>query len=268
MQPQAFEHMVDALVELSRQQLGQLIRVAQDIDGARQAAQLIETARLPQLACPRCAGQCLYRHGMANDLQRFRCRAFGRTFNALTGTPLARLRLKSRWRAYCQTLLDPGTTVRRSAEQLEVHRTTTFRWRHRMLSLPKHDRQTPLAGIVEADEMYVLKSQKGARRLERPARKRGGRPGKRGISREQVCVLEARDRSGRTIDAVPGKGPLTAAQLEKHLAPVLAPDCLLVTDGHAAYRAFAGKHGIRHDFVTVSKGEHVRGDVHVQNVNA
>jgi hypothetical protein len=40
------------------------------------------------------------RHGFANDLQRFRCCDCGRTFNDLTGTPLARLRHKAKWLAY------------------------------------------------------------------------------------------------------------------------------------------------------------------------
>jgi hypothetical protein len=52
------------------------------------------------------------------------CSASAAAFNALTGTPMARLRLKDKWLDYCQTLLDPATTVRRSAEQ--VHRTPPF----------------------------------------------------------------------------------------------------------------------------------------------
>ena len=67
---------------------------------------------------------------------------------------------------------------------------------------------------------------------------------------------------------MPGRGPVTADQLVLHLAPVLAPDALLVTDGHAAYRAFAGRCGIAHQSVDVRAGERVRGAVHVQNVNA
>ena len=41
--------------------------------------------------------------------------------------------------------------------------------------------------------MYLLESAKGARRLIRPTRSRGGSAGKRGISDEQVCILMARD---------------------------------------------------------------------------
>jgi len=263
----AFDQLLDQLGQLSRAQLAQLAQAAHTLRRSGQAAEVIEAARAPLLACPRCQGVELYRHGHANGLQRFRCRACGRTFNALTGTPLARLRLKDKWLDYCESMLDPAATVRRAADRLGVHRNTSFRWRHRMLALPRLDRRTPLGGVVEADEMYVLESFKGARKLPRPARKRGGHAARRGISSEQVCVLVARDRGGRTHDAVTGKGPVTAAQLKRHLAPVLDPDVLLVTDSHGAYRRFTGELGISHATIKVRAGEHTRGAVHVQNVN-
>lgn len=268
MERHAFNAFMSRLPGLSRRQLAALIAAAQAVARTDLAVATIEQARAPQLACPRCQCRALHRHGHANGLQRFRCRACRRTFNSLTGTPLARLRCKAKWIAFAGAMLDPAATVRRSADQAGVHRSTSFRWRHRFLSWARLDRQLPLGGIVEADEMYVLESQKGSRHLNRPPRKRGGVASKRGISREYMCVLVARDRSGRTVDAVPGKGPVTASQLALHLAPALAHDALLVTDSHAAYRAFAARCGMAHQCVNVRAGERVRGAVHVQNVNA
>jgi transposase-like protein len=63
----------------------------------------------------------------ANDLQRYRCCSCGRTFNDLTGTPLARLRHKAKWLAYSQVLLD-SLPVRTAADRVGVHRNTAFRW--------------------------------------------------------------------------------------------------------------------------------------------
>ena len=268
MRQRSFAKYIEQLDALSRQLPGTVPRLAHGIEQRTQVVSIIEAARAPRLACPRCAGTALQRHGIANALQRFRCKACGRTFNSLTGTPLARLRLKDKWLDFCETMLDPGATVCRAARQVGVHKNTSFRWRHRMLALTKLDRRIPLRGIVEADEMYILESQKGARRLTRPARRRGGVAGKRGISGEQVCTLVARDRAGRTHDAVTGRGPVSAAQLARHLAPVLERDVILVTDGHASYRAFARASGILHEAVKLSAGERGRGVVHVQNVNA
>ncbi|MCC7644131.1 IS1595 family transposase, partial [Janthinobacterium sp. EB271-G4-3-1] len=117
-------------------------------------------------------------------------------------------------------------------------------------------------------ELYVLESEKGARQMTRPPRRRGGHAHKRGISNEQVCILVARDRTGQTLDFVTGKGALTKAQLHHCLLPVIDKDVLLVTDGHRAYRAFAREAGISHQAVNLRAGIRVRGAAHVQNVNA
>ena len=229
-------------------------------------ADIIQAAVADKLACPRCQGRRLYRHGEANGMQRYRCRACGRTFNALTGTPLARLRHKSKWLDYLDCMLD-SRTVRKTAARIAVARNTSMRWRHRFLAVAKDDRPSVLSGIAEADETFLLESEKGARKLDRPARKRGGKASKPGISAEQVCILVARDRSGRTCDFVTGRGPVTKAQLLQHLPAILARDTLLVTDAHAAYRAFAKDTGITHAFVNLRAGVRVNGAIHVQNVN-
>ena len=231
------------------------------------AVALIEGVAQGALHCPACLSMHLHRHGHAHGLQRYRCVPCGRTFNALTCTPLARLRHKELWIAYADCLLD-SSSVRKAASQLGVHRNTTFRWRHRFLSLAKTDRPHCLHGIAEADELYVLESQKGARRLTRPARQRGGHAQLRGISKEHVCILVARDRTGQTLDFVTGRGQLTKAQLHLSLPPMMDKDVLLVTDGHAAYPAFAREAGISHQAVDLRAGIRVRGAAHVQNVNA
>ncbi|PMQ18191.1 IS1595 family transposase [Janthinobacterium sp. AD80] len=228
---------------------------------------LIEDVACQRLACPACHLAHVHRHGHAHGLQRYRCVSCGRTFNALTGTPLARLRHKAQWLEYADCLLD-SVSVRRAASRLGLHRNTTFRWRHRFLSLAKTDRPHCLHGIAEADELYVLESQKGARTMTRPARRRGGHATLRGMSHEQVCILVARDRTGQTLDFVTGKGALTKAQLHRCLPPVMDQDVLLVTDGHAAYAAFAREAGISHQAVNLRAGMRVRGAAHVQNVNA
>ena len=259
------------LPSLNQPQRRQVLDALHPAAGLDQVVALIGEARAPGRCCPRCGNERCYRHGFANDLQRYRCCACGRTFNDLTGTPLARLRLKAKWLAYSQTLLD-SLPVRKSASRVSVHRNTAFRWRHRFLHWVKLDRPATLNGIVEADETFLLESQKGSRTLDRPPRHRGGRAAKPGISSELDCILVARDREGRTVDAVTGRGALTAAQLDCNLLPRLDRQAMLVSDSHAAYRAFARKHGIAHETVNLRAGVRARrlGNlaIHVQNVNA
>jgi transposase-like protein len=266
MQARQFDRFLQRLSSLTRRQRVRLLTLLQSAAGLDRALDLIEQRDTPPI-CPRCQASHPYRHGHAHGLQRYRCRACARTFNALSGTPLARLRHKARWLDYLDGMLD-SRSVRRAAAAVDVASSTSFRWRHRFLGLSKDDRPASLQGIAEADEMYVLESHKGSRSLERPPRKRGGKATKRGISNEQMCILVARDRSGQTIDAVTGKGALTTKQLIDHLGRRLDADVLLVTDSHAAYPPFARQLGISHEAVNPSAGVRARGALHIQNVNA
>ncbi|MBQ5962681.1 IS1595 family transposase [Massilia sp. ZL223] len=251
---------------LSKGQRGKLMEALGPALGLDRLREAIEVNR-PAPCCPACEAERPYRHGRLRGLQRYRCRACGKTFTALSGTPLSRLRHRGKWLDYLDKMLD-AHSVRAVAKAVEVHRNTSFRWRHRFLELAKHDRPQRLNGIAEADELFLLESQKGSRQLDRPARRRGGVASKRGISHEHVCILVARDRTGQTHDFVTGRGAVTTPQLHRHLLPVLDPDVLLVTDAHAAYRAFAREAGISHECVNLRAGERVRGAVHVRNVNA
>jgi transposase-like protein len=230
-------------------------------------AALIEAAGAAQRHCPRCHSTHLHRHGHAAGLQRYRCAICARTFNALTGTPLARLRHRGKWLSFLDGML-ASNTVRRAALLAGIHKNTSFRWRHRFLANTQSDRHWPLGGITEADETYLLESQKGSRQLDRPPRRRGGTARRRGLSAEHVCILVARDRTGKTFDFVTGRAPLTRGHLRRHLAPVIERDILLVTDSHPAYRAFSLEAGITHRAVNLSARVRVAGALHVQNVNA
>ena len=149
--------------------------------------------------CPHCRSTAVKRWGSANGLGRYRCKPCGVTFNALTDPPLARLHKRELWAAHSQTLVE-GISLRKVAGRIGVDLTTAFRWRHRFLQAPKALKAKRLEGTVEADETYFLHSEKGARRLGRPARKRGGVARKRGLSDEQVPVVIARDRNAATTD--------------------------------------------------------------------
>ena len=214
--------------------------------------------------CPHCASEGAVSRGMARGLRRYQCKGCGRTFNALSGTPLSGLHHKERWLSFGASLAK-GETVKASAARCDVAVSTAFRWRHRFLAAARSDSEV-LKGIVEADETYVLESRKGARGLGRKARRRGGKAKKRSLSREQVPVLMAADRSGTTVSAVLPR--VDAAALTAALDPVVAKDALLVSDGGASYPPCAAALGVSHEALNRSMGERVRGDLHVQTVNS
>ena len=245
-----------------------LTRLREWIDSIRDPAEclaLIEAAAAGR-PCPHCACMRLHRSGIASGLQRFRCLDCHRSFNALTGTPLARLRKRECWLPYFQCLLE-SRTVRDAALVTGVHRTTSFRWRHRFAPGAARHRPAALSGIVEADETYRLESQKGSRKLSRPPPRRGGAARRPGRNPAQESRLVGRARPGKTLDFHTGRGPVTAAQLHTCLKPVLPDDGLLISDGAAAYVRFAAGAGITHEPVNVRAGRRARGAIHIQNVN-
>jgi transposase-like protein len=139
-----------AQLQLSADELACLQNFIQAAVLPGQCFTLIEEAA-GMRACPHCAGSRCHRCGQANGLQRFRCLGCKRSFNALTGTPLARLRLRDKWLPYLQCLIE-SATVRAAAKRVAVAKSTSFRWRHRFLAAVRRAPLPKLSGIVEVDE--------------------------------------------------------------------------------------------------------------------
>ena len=89
--------------------------------------------------CPHCASAGAVSRGKARGLRRYRCKACGKTFGALTGTALSGLHYKERWLSFGEALAE-GETIVESAERCGIAPSTAFRWRHRFL---KAVRQAP-----------------------------------------------------------------------------------------------------------------------------
>jgi transposase-like protein len=269
MQHAEFLALFSQVARLDDLQRKALLKVLSGAADGREAIDLVEAGQAEKPACPHCGCQRLYVWGRSNGLRRWKCKdkECRRTFNALTGTPLARLRKRELWLEQTQALAD-GISLRKVAARCGVNLKTAFRWRHRFLKAPKDVQPSALAGIVEADETYFLKSAKGSRKLVgRLPRKRGGKAKKTGLSDEHVPVLIARDRHGATLSGV--MFDRSEASLKPHLEPVVAKDALLVSDGAKAYGALARTLKLGHVGLNISAGELVKdGIYHIQNANS
>jgi transposase-like protein len=217
--------------------------------------------------CPHCGQAEVVRWGMASGLPRYRCKVCARTFNALTKTPLARLRMREKWINQADALID-GVSLAKAARRCGVHYTTAFRWRHRFLAALSGDKPKTLSGIVESDETFVLESHKGRRSgLPRKSRKRGGSAAKRGLSVEQIPVIITRDRQGATTDAVLPR--LNRASIAAALDGVVTSANAFCCDGGGAIVAFARRAGIAaHVLPRPGKPDPNAPDFHLNNVNA
>jgi transposase-like protein len=261
-----FQALVDQISGLTDGQRTALIAAIRAKASASEAVSLIDRRFAAAPRCPHCRSVAVGTWSKPNPLTRYKCQDCRRTFTALTGTPLERLRRRDAWLAYAQALAD-GVSLRKAARRCGIVLDTAFRWRHRFLQLPKQRKATAVSGMVEVDETYFLKSQKGARRIVgRRARKRGGKASRPGLSDEHAAVLIARDRTGATTDAVLDR--VDTASITRHLDGVVQNDTLLISDGEKAYGAFAAARGLLHVWIIASKGEHVWRGYHIQNVNA
>lgn len=110
--------------------------------------------------CPHCKHDSFWKWGHASGLQRWRCKQCSKTFNALTNTPLSRLRKKEKWIDNAKSMI-AGESVRKTADNCGVHYNTTFRWRHRFLEWQQRAQCKDLSGIAESDSTFFRYSEKG-----------------------------------------------------------------------------------------------------------
>ena len=253
-----------SVARLTPAQKAELLNALSARDDEAEVGRLVDSrlARLP--VCPHCGGTRIVRNGSASGLQRYKCRACQRTFNALSKTPLARLRMKAKWLQQ-EDVLARGLIIRLASAELGVAPSTAFRWRHRFLQLAQPVKAPALTGVVEADETFFLRSSKGQRPGRTP-RKRGGRASRKDRGEDLIPVLVARDRSGATADFL--LEAVSKDCLSEVLKPRVNADAILCTDGSAAMAATAKELGVHHEAMNLSAGERVRGPWHIQNVNA
>ena len=181
--------------------------------------------------CRHCQSDELRSAGSKGGQKRFKCSGCSKTFNAYTGTTLARLRMPEKHIEHAQLMVE-GLTLRKVAKALGIDLQTAFLWRHRFLQTARDDQPGKLAGVVEADETFFLESFKGQKSgLPSPSKTRGA----------------------------PDK------QIGSRLVTLLGKDVVQCSDGASAYRTLGKLHGLD---VKSLPGKKAAGNYHINNVNA
>jgi transposase-like protein len=197
-----FNKLLNALTQLTDLQTKRLEKALKGENPAQIIINVLKQRLVTNPECPHCRSDRIKRNGKLNMMQRYRCNACSKTFNATTKTPLAKLHYKDKWLTYFSDMIE-GDVLRKSALKCSMNLKTSFRWRHRLLELPALLKATSLQGIIEMDETFFAYSEKGSRSLSRPAKKRAEKAKKRGRSKQDwVAVMTARDRSKHTYEAV------------------------------------------------------------------
>ncbi len=215
--------------------------IAQQFTEMALARRTNETLR--RRTCPHCQGHNIVLHGKdQNGRQRFKCRGCRRTYNIMTGTPMARARMPEKWSQYLACMTQHMSVRKIVASGIGVHQVTAWRWRHRFLRAAANDNASILSGVIEADETIFPRSYKGSRGWttgqppdNRPARRRAWSAAKPGVSHDEVRVLTALDNSGRVFQAILASRSGIEAALEGRIAA----GSVLCSDGSVAYVSVA-----------------------------
>jgi transposase-like protein len=260
MEYQQFEHVKAQIATASAGQVLELEVLIQTIV-SEQIAEL-RLARRTNLTinariCPHCATGGATLHGKdKNRRQRFLCSnpTCHRTYNILTGTPMARARKPEKWGDYLGHMTEHRSVRKILAAGIGVNHVTVWRWRHRFLTAAANDNAAILSGVIEANETFFLRSFKGSRGwkkgnppVNRAARPRAWGAPKRRLSHEQVPVLTALDSGGGICEAILS----SRTGIEAALDGLIAAGSVLCSDGSIAYEKVADKAGAEHRAIIV-----------------
>ena len=219
--------------------------------------------------CPHCKSEDITNRGSCRGVKRYKCRECLKTFTARTETAFHYTKKSlETWNRYLDLMFGGHMPLRRIAKEVNITLVTAFNWRHKILHALKQMEGPQLNGIVEADETYFALSYKGKKKgMPRKSRRRGGEVRKRGISKEQVCVLTAIDRTRNTLLQSTCLARPTIKQVTDTLGPRIAKDAFLVTDKHSAYPGFARKQGLTHHALE-HRTSSTSNAIHLQTVNS
>lgn len=197
-------------------------------------AELRDLIRPGARGCPHCGAAHVQRWGRFSHRQRYRCSACCRTFSDFTATALRYLKRVDRWVEFCRGV-DRATSVRHTAASLGVHRDTAFRWRHRLLRALLASEDFRLRGRVAITMFDLPFSEKGARQLQRPPRRRKSFWW---FGERRAWVLLAYDTAGRSFGRCTGVGPPLPLDAMDDLAGRMGPGAVVLLQRPFRWAAF------------------------------
>lgn len=231
--------------------------------------------------CRKCGAEKIVKFGKdKNGKQRYKCKCCGATFTETSFSVVSGTRHSEEvWETYIKWLL-LGASLEECAYRCGISVRTAFIWRHKILNALQKDQDNRLmAGIIEADEMFIPVSYKGnhknSRRFTMPRE-----PFKRGSDNRsnnvpKACVMCAVERNGQSYGEVLGAGQPTTAMIDHAFGKRVIPDSIMLADGALAMKNYFTKKTnvelIRLQS-TVSGSHHggapeIRGIYHIQSVN-
>ena len=242
----------------------------------------IKESRFPSgKVCPHCKGNNVSRNGKYNGKQRYICKSCNKTFTDFTFSPCYNSKKDfSKWLEYIKCMV-AGYSIRKCAEIVEITVPTSFAWRHKILdALRLYIGTGHVSGLVEADETFFRLSYKGNHskskgftmprkpNLRGPKSKKSENeePKPRGISRNQVAVMCAIDRSGNIISELICNGRMKYKDVERLFNGRIEENSTLCIDSHKSYIRLDDNFDV--DIQKIETGKFKKGIYHIQHINS
>ena len=186
-------------------------------------------------SCPFCDGKNIIRNGKTRlKRQRYICKNCGKSFSEMTGSPFMYSKKSlGTWVKYIFCMTEK-LTLRETAGILKVNLTTSFLWRHKILSVAGTTlKDSSLLDTIEIHELKVTENFKGNHRK---------RPAPLINNRDFVIVLSCMDTGENKLFKASAKnrvGRLDRADLDKALAPLITGGKIIATPRNNTYVNFA-----------------------------
>ena len=293
-----FNNMLFYLRTLTAEQKQQLHTfISELIDGTKpvcsQASKMTPT-------CPKCTSSAIKRNGHRAGRQRYKCKTCGKTFGDSYGTPLYRSRLPLFVVEHLVELTLLNRSIAQTAVDAGVNVKTVWLFRQKLMAAIKKRNGNQdfftSGSIVEADEYFMPLSFKGKRDLgfflnvlRRMPRHHYSRSDKvaylkrkgfnprdyidilgttrmRKAGHNQVSILTAVDRTGKTFIEPLCLGSPDGYHVKNKLQGKHAPDIVLVSDGNSVYKNYGSRCNVHLE--QVRSKEHARGAFHLAHVNS
>lgn len=230
----ARNRLVDMIGKLSEEQVERLSELATEY--LELNSEIEDTT--PK-SCPCCGDSDarFIKRGFSGRKQRYQCKICGKRFTYDTGKLTAYShQTEEAWVIFIRDTLSL-MSLDECAANISVSHPTAFYMRHKLLSFLEEAIKGGelLEGVIEADEAYVLESQKGILVTTRKPRKHGETATKRGLSDEHFCVCVAADRDRHFVVRCVNRGNPSADDIEEALSDRINETGVFLCDGKRAY---------------------------------
>lgn len=261
---------IEALSYSDRRELLEALEHSYQSHSVEVKEELEESKFSKGVYCPHCGCvENVQKYGKKNGIQRYRCKDCGKFFTALSFSVFNKTHKSlATWEKYVECMLD-GLSIRKSAQVCDISLRTSFIWRHKILDAltQKIEKETSLKGVIEADETFFRVSYKGRKRdMPRRSYHRGMKASKRGLSRQQVCVPCAIDRSNSVFSKICNLGKISTRELNAFYKGRVESGAIFCTDSEKTYKGFTNQNEYR--LIQIESGKHKNGIYHINHINA